>query len=153
MPPKRKEGGMVYFEDRGSTYDVPIDVLWEFMVTDDEFHPKAHKSGLRNMKWKDLNEITGGGTCEVMRGGKWTKMRFRITTVRPLVRIVEEFGGRYDGQKMVFLYKPKGKRTAVDVLIHTRKDVAEEIRLTLGKAFEEDVPALRKFALKQSGKS
>ena len=50
---------MIYFEDRGTVLDAPIDVVWDFMVKDNEFHPMAHQNGLRNMKWKDLNEITG----------------------------------------------------------------------------------------------
>jgi hypothetical protein len=115
------------------------------MLTDDEFHPKAHHDSLRKMKWKDLNKITGEGSCEVVRGGKWRKMRFRITTIPPLVRIVEEFGGRYNGQKMVFLYTPKGKRTAVDVFVQTRKEVADETRRTLAQSHKEDVPMLREF--------
>ena len=145
VPQRKKRVELFHFVDRGSVYDAPIDVLWEFITKDREFHPKAHQDSLRKMKWKDLNEITGEGSCEVVRGGRWAKMRFRITTIPPLVRIIEEFGGRYDGQKMVFLYTPKGKRTVVDVFVQTRKEVAEETRRVLAQAFEEDVPALRDF--------
>jgi hypothetical protein len=145
MPRDRKERELVYFEDRGTVYDAPIDILWDFMLKDDEFHPRAHHSSLRKMKWKDLNEITGEGTCEVVRGGKWDKMRFRITTIPPFVRIQEDLAGRYAGQKKVFLYSPKGKRTVVDVYVLTPKEVAEETRRTLAHAYEEDVPALREF--------
>ncbi|MHB1908950.1 MAG: hypothetical protein ACYCQJ_08790 [Nitrososphaerales archaeon] len=149
---KKNNGGseMIYFEDRGTVLDAPIDVVWDFMVKDNEFHPKAHQNGLRNMKWKDLNEITGEGSCEVVRGGKWTKMKFRMTTIPPYVRISEEFGGRYAGQKMVFLYTPKGRnKTAVDVFVYAPKRVAKEIRATLSEAHEEDVPMLREFARAQ----
>ena len=145
---------MVYFEDRGTVLDAPIDVVWDFIMKDNEFHPKAHQNGLRNMKWKDLNEISGEGTCEVMRGGKWRKMKFRITTIPPYVRIVEEFGGRYAGQKFVLLYTPKGRnKTAVDVFVYTRKRVAKEMRETFANAHEEDVPMLREFARKQRNES
>lgn len=153
----RKESNkkqMVYFEDRGTVLDAPIDVVWDFIMKDNEFHPKAHQNGLRNMKWKDLNEISGEGTCEVMRGGKWRKMKFRITTIPPYVRIVEEFGGRYAGQKFVLLYTPKGRnKTAVDVFVYTRKRVAKEMRETFANAHEEDVPMLREFARKQRNES
>ncbi len=153
----RKESNkkqMVYFEDRGTVLDAPIDVVWDFVMKDNEFHPKAHQNSVRNMKWKDLNEITGEGTCEVVRGGKWTKMKFRMTTIPPYVRISEEFGGRYAGQKMVFLYTPKGRnKTAVDVFVYTPKRVAKEIRATLAEAHEEDVPMLREFARKQRNES
>ena len=136
---------MVYFEDRGTVYNAPIDVLWDFILKANEPHSKAHQRTLRNMNWRVLNEITGEGSCEVVRGGTWRKMRFRITTIPPLVRIIEEFGGRYDGQKIVFLYTPKGRRTAVDVFVRTRKEVAEETRQALANAYEEDLPALRKY--------
>lgn len=145
MSRNRKDSDFVYFEDRGTVLDAPIDAVWDFWLTDNEFHTKAHKKTLRNMKWKELNDITGEGNCEVIRGGKWTKMRFRMTVVPPLVRVQEEIGGRRDGQKMVWVYAPKGKRTVVDVFVHTRKEVAGEIRQTLIEAHEEDVPALREF--------
>lgn len=141
---KRKEADLVYFEDRGSVYDAPIDVLWDFL-RDNEFHPKAHQDSLRNMKWRDLSEITGEGSCEVVRGGKWTKIRFRVTSIRPFVRINEEFAGRYAGLKFALLYIPKGERTGVDVFVTSPKEVADEIRRTLAKAFDEDVPALSEF--------
>lgn len=149
---KKKKGNseMVYFEDRGTVLDAPIDVVWDFMLKDDVYHPKAHRNTLRNMKWKDQNEITGGGTCEVFDGGRWRKMKFRMTTIRPYVRITEEFGGSHAGQKMVFLYTPKGRnKTAVDVFVYTRKRVAKEMRETLASSHEEDVPMLREFARTQ----
>ncbi len=151
MTQKKKETEFVYFEDRGTVLDAPLDVVWDFILKDNKFHPKAHHNTLRKMRWKDLNEITGQGTCEVVRGGRWTKMRFRMTTIRPFVRISEEFGGRYDAQKMVFLYTPKGKRTAVDVFVQTHKEVAEEIRQTLAQAHEEDLPMLHEFLRNRKG--
>ena len=146
MPEKRKEAKLVYFEDKGTVLDAPIDVVWDFMLKDNVYHSKAHHNSLRKMKWKDINEITGEGTCEVVRGGRWTKMRFRMTTIPPFVRISEEFAGRYAGQKMAFLYSPKGRnRTAVNVFVLAPKDVAEETRRDLAQAHEEDVPMLREF--------
>ncbi len=145
MTRSRSAPELVYFEDRGSVFDAPIDVLWDYILTDREFHPKAHRGSLRNMKWKDISEITGEGSCEVVRGGKWTRIEFRATNIRPLVRINEEFAGRYAGLKMVLLYTPKGRRTAVDVFVLAPKEVAEEIRETLARTFDEDVSALRQF--------
>jgi hypothetical protein len=147
-PKKSKSKEMVYFEDRGTILDAPIDVVWDFL-TDNEFHSKAHHASLRNMRWKNTSEITGVGSCEAMRGGRWSKMRFRMTRIKPLVRITEEFEGRYAGQKMVFLYTPKGKRTGIDVFVISPKAVAKETRDTLAKAHEEDAPMLRAFARRQ----
>ena len=146
---KNSRSEMIYFEDRGTVLDAPIDVVWDFMLKDNEFHSKAHQKSLRNMKWKNLNEITAEGTCEVVRGGKWRKMKFRITNVPPYVRIVEEFEGRYAGQKMLFLYIPKGKnKTAVDVFVYAAKRVASEMREGLANAHKEDIPMLREFVKK-----
>jgi hypothetical protein len=133
---------MLYFEDRGSILDAPIDVVWDFILKDHHYHPKAHRNSLRKMKWKDLSAITGEGTCEVFRGGKWSKMKFRVTSIPPFVRIAEEFVGLYAGQKMVFLYTSKGKRTGIDVFVLVPRKVAEETRRTLAKAHEEDIPML-----------
>ena len=146
---KSRSKETVYFEDRGTILDAPLDIVWDFILTDNEFHSKAHRVSLRNMKWKDVSEITGAGTCEVMRGGRWSKMKFRVTSIRPFVRIIEEFEGPYAGQKMVFLYTPKGKRTGIDVFVIAPKAVARVTRDILAKAHEEDVPMLRAFARQQ----
>ncbi len=156
MPTRSTKAGdstdFVYFEDKGSVLDAPIDVVWDFIVKDNEFHPRAHSWSLRNMKWKELNEITGEGTCEVVRGGRWMKMKFRITTIPPVARIVEEFEGAYAGLKMVILYTPKGNKTGIDVYVHAPKAVADEQRETLAKAHQEDIPMLRALARKRRQK-
>jgi hypothetical protein len=146
MPSRKKSKDLVYFEDRGSVFDAPIDVVWDYIMKGNDYHSKAHHTSLRNMKWKDISEITGEGTCEVMRGGRWSKMRFRSTNIPPFVRINEEFEGRYAGQKMVHLYTPKGKKTGIDVFVLTPKEVAKETRDTLAQTFIEDAPMVRAFA-------
>ena len=144
---------MVYFGDRGSVYLAPIDVLWDFILNDHEYHPRAHSASLRNLRWNNLNEITSIASCEVVRGGKWSKMKARLTTIAPLVRIVEELEGPYAGQKMVFLYTPEGNKTRVDVFGFTLKKFERETEQTLANAFKEDVPMLRKFVSKKKKKS
>ena len=49
---------LVYFEDRGAVYDAPIETVWDFMRQDEEFHPKAHASSVRNFKDKRLSAVT-----------------------------------------------------------------------------------------------
>jgi len=141
--------GFVYFEDKGSVLDAPIDVVWDFIMNDNEFHPQAHRGSLRNMKWKEVNEITGEVTCEVVRGGRWMKMKARITTIPPLARITEELEDSHAGLKMVFLYTPKGNKTGIDVYVSAPRAVADELRETLAKAHQEDVPMLRAFVRKR----
>jgi hypothetical protein len=147
---KKRGPEMICFEDRGTVLNAPIDVVWDFMLKDREYHPRAHRNTLRNMKWKRQNDITGEGTCEVIRAGRWSKMKFRMTTIPPYVRISEEFGGRYAGQKMVFLYTPNGRnKTTIDVFVYTQKRLAQEVKRELVEAHKEDLPMLREFARKQ----
>src|SRR3989442_15707558 len=106
----------VYFEDPGSVFDAPLEMVWDYILHDDEFHPQAHKDSLRNFKWKDVNEIAGMASCEVHRAGRWMKMTSRITTIPPVARIDEELTRRFAGSKIVLLYTPKGKRTGIECL-------------------------------------
>ncbi len=147
-----------YFEDRGSVYDAPIEVLWDFMEKDEEFHPKAHKTGLRNFEAKEISEVTSLVRCEVRDGGsRWRKMVARITSIRPAVRINEELEGPYAGSKTVYLYSPRGRKTSVDILFYMKSSelTPEEIRRdrlrTHARSFAEDVPYLRRFVRKRSG--
>ncbi len=149
----RKETEMVYFEDRGSVFDAPIGAVWDYITKANDLHSNAHRDSLRKFKWRSLSEITGEGTCEVVRGGRWTKVRFRATNIPPFVRINEEFAGRYAGLKMVCLYTSKGDKTAVDVFVLSPRRVAEEIRRTLEQTFEEDAPAVRAFFRSQRRKA
>lgn len=148
---------MTYFEDRGSVYDAPIEVLWDFMEKDEEFHPKAHSTGLRNFEAKEISEVTSVVRCEVRNGeGQWRRMVARITSIRPAVRIQEELEGPYAGSKTVYLYSPRGRKTAVDILFYMKSSelTPEEIRRdrlrTHARSFAEDVPYLRRFVRKHS---
>jgi len=109
---------MTYLEDRGSVFDVPIETVWYYLEKDQEFHPEAHGSSLRHFEGKDLSEVTSLISCEVRWGGRWRRMVSRITSIRPAVRINEALEGPYAGSKMVSLYFPRGRRTAIDVLCY-----------------------------------
>lgn len=156
MSAKKKLAGaspsLVYFEDRGSVYDAPLDVVWDFMLRDETFHPQAHATSLRNIESKPLSEVTDLISCEVRKGGKWRRLVTRLTTIRPAVRIAEELEGPYAGSKMVFVYTPRGSRTVVDVLCYMRsleltpKQIKVDTRRTLTNAFREDAPWFSKYA-------
>jgi hypothetical protein len=145
---------VTYFEDRGGVFDAPIEVVWDYIEKDQEFHPKAHGTSLRNFEGKDFSEITSLVSCEVRSGGRWRRMVSRYTSIRPAVRINEELEGPYAGSKMVFLYSPRGKRTAIDVLCFMQSSelTAEEIQRdtlrSLAKTFTEDAPFVRRYAQK-----
>ena len=139
----------MFFTDRGSVFDASIDVVWDYILHDEEFHPQAHRGSLRKFKFKKLSDITDLASCEVFRGGRWTKMTARSTTIPPLARIHEELKGPYAGTKMIFLYTPKGKRTGIDVFGLVPKELENENRRTLAKTFQEDAPMVRAFARKR----
>jgi hypothetical protein len=153
-PRDRPSPSMTYFEDRGTVLDAPLEVVWDFMEKDEEFHPKAHAGTLRNYEAKDLSEVTSLRTCEVRWGGHWRKMVSRFTSIRPAVRINEWLEGPYAGSKFVLLYSPQGRRTAVDILCYMHsselspKEIRRETMRTFAKSHVEDLPYLRRFALK-----
>jgi hypothetical protein len=153
-PPGRPSPSMTYFEDRGTVYDVPLEVLWDFIEKDEEFHPKAHATTLRNFESKELSEVTILLSCEVRNAGRWRKMVARLTTIRPAVRILEELEGPYAGSKTVHIYSPRGRKTATDVLFYMRsselspKEIKRERLKTYANSHAEDLPYLRRFARK-----
>jgi hypothetical protein len=152
--PEHPSPNTTYFADRGTVLDAPIEVVWDFMEKDEEFHPKAHAATLRNLENKELSEVTSLIRCEVRWEGRWRRMVTRFTSIRPAVRINEELEGPYAGSKMVFLYSPRGRRTAVDVLCYMHsselspKEIKRVTMRTLAKANTEDAPWMRRFARK-----
>jgi hypothetical protein len=97
---------MTYFEDRGTVLDAPLEVVWDFIEKDEEFHPTAHVTTLRNFGAKNLSEVTSFIRREVQEAGRWRKMVARLTTIRPSVRILEALEGPYAGSKTVHVYRP-----------------------------------------------
>ena len=148
----RTFSGLVYFEDRGTVYDAPLDVLWDFMEKDEKFHPKAHSGAVRNFVEKSLSEVTVLLSYERRRRGRWEKLVCRMTTIRPAARVQEDLDGPYAGTKTVYLYTPQGKRTAVDIFGYaqsselTPDEIKRDKKETFSRAFSEDVPYLRRFA-------
>lgn len=144
--------GLTYIEDRGAVYDAPIDVVWDFMEKDETYHPKAHKSDVRNFKGKDISDVSILLSYEQRSGGRWQKRVCRMTTIRPVARIQEDLVGPYAGSMTVFLYTPRGKKTAVDVFGYARSTELTPSQIKLdrkkvwSKAYSEDLPYFRRFA-------
>ncbi len=145
----------VFFHDADTVYDAPIDALWDFMLKDEEFHPKAHANVLRNFEGKDLSPTSFEATYEVWRGGKWRRSKTRITDYPPVCRVVEELDGDYAGTIFLVQYWPAGKRTRVDIWARLRSDVlsARELRThwreSYANAFKEDLTVLPQFLKKR----
>lgn len=143
---------LVYFEDRNTVYDAPLDVVWNFMTKDETFHPRAHKGLVRKFESKALSPITGLLSWEERVGPRWRRRSARMTEVGPAVRIQEEIDGRYAGSTLVFVYSPRGRRTRVDVFCYmqsverTPRQIEDDWRVNFSKNFREDGPWLRRFA-------
>ena len=146
---------LVYFEDRGAVYDAPIETVWDFMRQDEEFHPKAHASSVRNFKDTRLSAVTVLLKWEELKGGRWKKRVARMTEIRPSVRILEELEGPDAGSQTVHTYSPRGNTTVVDVLSYrrsTRESPALIKRKWLrrfAKAYREDLPYFRQYVRKR----
>ena len=135
-------------------YDVPIDVLWEFMNW--EGHGEAHERSGRDFKVLEEapNRVTV--THESFRGGEWRRITSRVVDFPPLGRLVEEIQGPYKGTQMVFLYTPVGGRTRLDIVARFVSEVLSPEALerhmvdSIQGAATEDDPYLAEFARARS---
>jgi hypothetical protein len=150
--------GPVYFEDRGAVYKAPLDMVWDFWLNDETYHPKAHTSKVRNFKTKKLSEVTTLLRYEAREAGKWRRRACRMTVIRPAVRIQEDLEGPDAGSIKVYVYTPRGSSTAVDVLCwmrsteRTPKQIQSEARRMFANAFREDLPWFRQYVRSRKGK-
>jgi len=150
--------GPVYFEDRGAVYDAPLDVVWDFWQKDETYHSRAHTSKVRNFRDKKLSELTTLVRYEALEAGRWRKKACRMTVIRPAVRVQEDLDGPDAGSIKVYVYSPRGSRTAVDVLCWMRstkltpRQVEVQTRRVFARAFREDLPWFRRYVRSRKGK-
>jgi hypothetical protein len=140
----------VHFREDGTMYDVPIDVLWEFISW--EGHGEAHeKQSLRNMTVLEEAPNRLLASFEVLRGGAWRKVTGWVVDFPPLGRVVEEVEGPYKGTQMVFLYAPVGRKTRLDIIARFVSEDFDPATLerhmvdSIENAGVEDEPYLRRF--------
>ncbi len=135
-------------------YDVPLDVLWEFM--DWEGHGEAHEKSGRNFEILDRSPRGTLLTYETFRGGAWRKVKAWSLDFPPLGRFVEEIEGLYAGTQLVFLYTPVGARTRLDIVarfVSAELDAAtleRHMAESIDAAGIEDEPYLQRFARSRS---
>jgi len=150
----RPSPDLTYLEDRGTVYDVPLQVLWDFMKEDQELHPRAHATTLRNLEVTKLSEVTQLIRYEMRFEGRGRTMVSRLTEIRPAVRIDEELEGACPGSKKVFLDSPRGRGTSVGVLCYMRsselspREIERVTRRDLAQDHAEDESLLLRFARK-----
>jgi hypothetical protein len=139
----------VYFEDLGSTLDIPLEEMESFLESDE--HSSTHSADVRNFAVVETTGPTIELTFERMIDGHWEPSRSRVTSFPPYCRCVEELEGDFAGSRFVVVHRPEGAKTRVDLFgdIQSRGKSPEQIRKywqsTLDKAHDEDMAALRKF--------
>ncbi len=144
---------MVYLKDEGSTFDAPIDVVWEY-IFGGEGHDRAHKT-TRNPKFEKVSEITIIYASERLLRGQWAPDRMRISMFPPISVVTEWLDGVLAGSKMTYVYTPQGEKTRIDVYGEfTSKSLpADQVeaaaREFLEHEFRDDAPAVRAFAEKR----
>lgn len=137
--------------DVGTVLDAPIDVVWDYIMRDREFHPQAHRDVLKNFKWEKVDDKTVMTSCDVFRAGRWMKLEARATTVEPYVRFNEELAGPYAGTTFILLYRPRGDKTAVDVFGElvsetlSPDELEREWTQILSETHDQDAPFLAKY--------
>ncbi|MGA7861443.1 MAG: hypothetical protein WCB19_06260 [Thermoplasmata archaeon] len=140
---------MVYFEDMGTTIEVPLDELGSFLESEE--HSSAHSDDVRNFKVVENAGPTIVLTYERKFDGHWKKSSTRVTSFPPYCRCIEEIEGDFAGSRFVVVHRPDGAKTRVDVFgdIQCKGGSPEQIRKLwldiLAKSHDEDVATLRKL--------
>ena len=140
---------MVYFEDLGTTLDLPLDEMESFLESAE--HSVAHSDEVRNFETVETNGPTIVLAYERKLDGKWSKSKTRMTTCSPYGAFIEELEGVFAGSRFVVTHRPEGAKTRVDVFgdIQCKTKSPEQLRALwldmLAKAHDEDLATLRKI--------
>ena len=132
---------MVYLTDEGSLFDAPLEVVWEYLL-EGKAHDGVHKS-TRNGKFEPVTHSTFLYHSERQVNGSWEPESIRISVF---------LKGPFEGSKMVYVYKPRGKKTEIAVYGDFRSTSIPDaqlegaVRTMLATEFEEDAPAIRRLA-------
>ena len=138
---------MVWIEDTGSTFDAPIDFVWEY-IFGGAGHDAAHTT-TRNPKFAKVSDVTILYTSERWLRGTWAADQLRISMFPPVSVVTEWTKGVLAGSKFVYLYTAQGRRTGIDVYGEftskqlSRKQVTAAAREFLDSEFAADAPAIR----------
>jgi hypothetical protein len=147
---------MVYFEDLGSTIEAPIEVVWEYLES--EQHGDAHSARARNIKVREAAGPTSVVSGEHLDHGTWSPFCQRATEFPPLCTCIEELEGDFTGTRFVLLYRPEGEKTRVDVYgdVQSRvldpKTALSQFLKRLESAYDDDLAGITEFLRKRSSK-
>ena len=148
---------MVWIEDKGSTFDAPIDFVWKYIFGGDD-HDSAHKT-TRNSKIGKVSDITINYQSERYLRGKWAPDQMRISMFPPVSVVTEWLKGVLAGSKLVYVYTPVGEKTRIDVYGEFTSEtlpaaeIEEAAREFLDTEFAADAPVIREAYLKKEKKA
>jgi len=140
---------MVFIKDEGSRFHAPLDRVWKYMM-DGERHDAAHAT-TRNGTFEPLSKTSMIYAAERWVDGTWVPERMRITVIEPVAVATEFLTGRFAGSAMVYVYRPTGDATEIDVYGNFRSDTVPADRLErtvlefLESEFNEDTPAIQAY--------
>jgi hypothetical protein len=141
---------MVYLEDEGSRFEAPLQVVWEYL-TEGTAHDSAHHS-TRHARFEPLTHSSFVYSAERNVEGRWEEESIRVSVFEPVAISSVFLKGPFEGSKMVYVYKPEGRRTRIDVYGDFASATLPPDRLVkavhamLETEFAEDAPAVHRLA-------
>jgi hypothetical protein len=138
---------MVYLRDEGSEFEAPVDFVWKYIFGGGD-HDNSHKT-TRKPQFKKVSDITIEYGSERLLNGRWAPDRMRITMVPPISVTTEWLEGVLAGSKFVYVYKPQGEKTRIDVYGEftsptlSPEEVEAVAREFLESEFRDDAPVVK----------
>jgi hypothetical protein len=139
-------------DEEQSTFDAPIEKVWEYLQ-----HPEAHGNAHRNARNRSMTPVSDNSfivSWEQNMNGTWVKVANKITVYPPLGMAAEQLEGPMTGSRMFTVYTPKGNKTEVAVYGEMQSptipahQLESVVRMAWENAFNEDSAGLRAFAQK-----
>ena len=133
---------MVHIVDEGSEFDMPLEMLWEYLPS--ESHKHSAKVISREVQG---NVITLTSERDV--DGKAVRSKLRMTMYPPLGVAQEHLEGPTAGSKVFSFYTRKGNKTAITVVGEYKitgasdEDTRRAVMGMLQGSFDEDVANLK----------
>ena len=140
---------MVYFEDLGTTLDIPLEEMESFLESVE--HSSAHSDDVRNFEMVESSGPSIVLAYERRLDGTWSRSKTRMTSFPPYCAFIEEIEGVFAGSRFVVVHRPEGSKTRVDVFgdAQCKTKSPEQLRVIwlemLAKAHDEDLATLQKI--------
>jgi hypothetical protein len=133
---------MVYIVDEGSEFDMPLEMLWEYLPSD------SHKHSAKLIS----REVQGNVvtlTSERDVDGRVVRSKLRMTMFPPLGVVQEHLEGPTAGSRVFTFYTRKGNKTSITVVGDYKmagasdEDARRAVMQMLERSFNEDVATIK----------